>query len=139
MLFVVSSRVTPDVAAEVGRISKQFETEIVRMLASVEITSPLTGIVLFPTILNPNTALMADNVTYKKGDGSVFVALGTLHVKWVKASPAERIDLIADNICISLTMIKDTRLLPGDRAKLLGFTEMARQTLQKAVETGARS
>ncbi len=63
MLFVISGKVTPDVASESGRISKEFEAEIVRMLASVEMTSPLTGIVLFPTILNPNIASMSDKVT----------------------------------------------------------------------------
>jgi len=134
MLFVISGRVTPDVASESGRISKEFEAEIVRMLASVEMTSPLTGIVLFPTILNPNIASMSDKVTHKRSDGSVFVALGISHGKWTVASPTERIDLLADNICASLRNIKDTRLLPGDRAKLLGFAEQARQVLKTAAD-----
>jgi hypothetical protein len=137
MLFVVSGRATPDVAGESDRISKEFQAEIVRMLASVQMTSPLTGIVLFPAILSPDIASMSDDVTYKRSDGSVFVALGISHAKWMTALPAERIDLMADSIRASVRRIKNTRLLQDDRTKLLEFVEQARITLKRAARIKA--
>jgi hypothetical protein len=131
MLFVISGRVTPDVGLESGRLSKKFQREILRLLLSVELTSSLKGIVLFPTILNPDIASLSDSVTYKRKEGSVFVALEISHAQWINASLGERIDLLANNIRMSVEKITGKHLVPADRAKLLDVIDRATLTLKR--------
>jgi len=133
MLFVISGRVTPDVRPEPGRLSKKLEAEIVRMLASVELASPLKSIVLFPTILNPDIASLADSVTYKRNEGSMFVALGIAHAQWLNASQAGRIDLLACNVRMSVEKIPGKHLGSNDRSILLHIIDKATEKIKSAL------
>jgi|RhiMethySRZTD1v2_1073278.scaffolds.fasta_scaffold733652_3 hypothetical protein len=113
MLFAISGRVTQDVSRDAGALSWEFQSEIVRMLEGVRLSSPVTGIILLPTILNPEIASMPDNVTNRR-DGGVWVALGLSHAEWVNAAALDRIDMFAKNISNSLMRVSEKRLVASD-------------------------
>ena len=90
MLIVISGRVTRDVGLESRSLSKEFQTEIAEMTDAADLMSPLTGVVLFPTILHPDLGPMEDDVTNRK-DGDVYVALNIEHARWMNSTTLEKL------------------------------------------------
>jgi hypothetical protein len=130
ILFTINGKSTKDVSKESSRLELAFQKEIVHRLKGLEISSSLTAISLFPTILDPDIASMPDHVTYRR-DGSVYVGLNIDHGRWMGSSALEKIDLFAENICSCIGKIKGSRLVPADRVKLLDIVEQSRQILHQ--------
>ena len=58
--FFISGSTTLDVGEDWRRITNQFQIEMVERLRHKEFGSSLTGLILFPTILNPSIAISDD-------------------------------------------------------------------------------
>jgi hypothetical protein len=117
-LLTISGQTTADVRPDFRRLALALQEEIERKMEGVELSSPLSGVIFFPTILNPNVASMPDFITHKR-DLSVFVGLKIDHQTWINSSTDERITLLRDNLRASLEKIKKTYLSPEDKAVLL--------------------
>ena len=120
-----------DVAPDSGPLSNAFQTELRPMMDSIQMSSPLTGVVVFPTILNPSIGGSIEDSVKNKRDSSVWIALNIPHARWMEASPLEKVDLFAQNISNSFNKIAKTRLGTADRVKLLGLVETARENVRK--------
>ena len=136
MLFVISGTTTPDVRRDRARLAKRMEAEIARHLSYSDFSSPVSSIVVFPTILNPSIASMPDSVTYNRNDNSVFAAINIPFSTWMEAPFSEQIDLLAENIRSSLEKIGEKYLKHSDRAKLIDFVEEARLALKDQYDGG---
>jgi hypothetical protein len=132
MDIVIVGKFTVDIGRESILLLKEFQTEIRRMSADVNFRSPISGILLFPTIINPEIiGSMSDYVKFRKSENGVRVATTIPHQKWISASTTERIRLLADNIRESLNRIKEVHLLADDRVALLAAVDKAAQILTR--------
>lgn len=136
MLFGIMPRVTLDVSPDSGPLSYAFQTELRPMMDSIQMSSPLTGVVVFPTILNPEIGGFMEDFVKNKKDGSVFIALNISHARWTKASPLEKVDLFAENISNAIGRVAKARLGAADRTTLLDMVEAARQKVRKHYQLG---
>jgi hypothetical protein len=118
------------VGVEKGSLASSFEQEIFAAIRNFEFESPITGIVIFPTIFDGAIApVPPDYVKYKKGEKSVFVGMHIDFSSWASASTQVRLGLLADNIKNSIERIPDKYLSAGDRKRLLDITSQVHKRL----------
>lgn len=130
--FFISGYTSLDVSEDSRRITNQFQTEIADRLRHMEFDSPLTGLILFPTILDPSIAPIDDYVTNKR-DGSVHVGVNIDHTSWITASLDEKVALFRDCLAKSIGRIVESRLGKPDRDALLDMLEQAYLAVRRAL------
>lgn len=135
MLFVISGKVTRDASLSCHVLAKEFEKEIVTLLSDVEVQSPLDCVLLFPTILDPDIALMPDASSYKKGIKAMYVSRNLSYREWMKSSDSERINLLAENISSSVRSIESSYLFPEDKERFLDWIEKARLIIRERIKS----
>jgi hypothetical protein len=80
-----------------------FEDEVFSSFEGCTFSSPISGILILPTIIDGSIALPPpDYVGYKKGDNSVSVSIRIDFALWESSTELERLGLLADNIRCSL-------------------------------------
>lgn len=117
-LLTISGQTTPDVRSDLRKLALALQAKIENVTRSMTLGSPLTGVVVFPTILNPDIASMPDFITHKR-DFSVLVGLNIDHQAWIASSIEDRTSLLRDNLRASIKMIRKSYLLAADRDTLL--------------------
>lgn len=130
--FFISGRTTLDVGEDSRRITNQFQIEMVERLRHKEFGSSLTGLILFPTILNPSIAISDDYVSNKR-DGSVHVGVNIDYASWITASFDEKTALFRDCLMQSIGRIAKSRLRQADRDALLSVVEQAYLAARRAL------
>ena len=102
-----------------SKLSWTFEDEVFASFKEVTFSSPITGILVLPVIIDSSMAAVPpDYVGYKKADNSVSVGLNIDFMLWQRSSELERLSLLADNIRRSLDRVESRYLLDADRVKL---------------------
>lgn len=100
-------------------LSWAFEEEIFSSFEGVTFSSPISGILIIPPIIDSSIAAPPpDYVGYQKADNSVTVGLNIDFALWERSSEVERLGLLADNIRRSLDKIECSYLNEADREKL---------------------
>ncbi len=129
--FVISPTTTPGVDAnESGSMAREFGNGIVENIALLTMQSPITGIVVFPRILDKNIAKIPDHLTHKRKEKAVFVGVNIDFDEWIVSSVARRIDILAETIVEALRRIAARHLLyPEDRDRLVHTVNDVRQTM----------
>ena len=130
MQFSVSGRVSKDVSMDVGKLSILFEREIAKVLSTAKIDSPISAIVVFPTILDSSIATMPDFTTHRR-DRAVYVGLNIDHTAWSTSNWTEKIALLADNIKRSVARIREGYLSVSDRVTVLRAIDDATSKLMR--------
>jgi len=113
--------VRPITTVNVGsrNLSWAFEDEVFSSFNGFTFSSPISGILILPKIIDSSIAPPPpDYVGYKKADNSVSVGLNIDFALWERSSELERLGLLADNIQCSLDKIQSRYLVDEDREKL---------------------
>jgi hypothetical protein len=126
----ITARVTKDMGLEFGRLSIAFKNEMIRFLKNISIDSPIMELYIFPMMLNPKIATMPDYVRCKQKFRVASVGLNLSYLEWVNLSHAEKVDLLAKNICDSIGKIGEQCLSHPDREKLLTIVRKVQKILQ---------
>jgi hypothetical protein len=130
--FVVSPTTTAGVDSdETGRLAADFKVEVFRIIKGLQISSSLTGVVIFPRILDKNISKLADGITYKRKERSYFVKRNIPFAVWQTATHDLRLDIFADNLCESIRSIPARHLSDGDKSKILAAIDEARSILKQ--------
>lgn len=96
-----------------------FEDGIVSSIRGVAFSSPITGILILPGIVDSSIAPPPpDYVGYKKADNSVSVGINIEFSLWERSSDLERLSLLANNVRSSLDKISHRYLADVDRERL---------------------
>jgi hypothetical protein len=115
--FTVRPFSTVDVP--MGKMAIWFEEGVFSEFTNITFCSPISGVAVFPTIINPSIAPSPpDSVRFIKRDNSVSVGINIDFSLWQRSSELERLGLLADNIRCSLDKIKSRYLVDADREKL---------------------
>ena len=129
--FVVSPTTTSGVdTKESGSLAREFGDGIVENIRGWTMQSPITGIVVFPKILDENIAKMPDHLTYKRKERSVFVGINIPFDVWIASLIAEKIDILADALVEALGRIAERQLHPEDRNRLAHAVCVIRETIK---------
>jgi hypothetical protein len=113
-----------------GKISNQFEDKVFSFFKDITFVSPISGILILPTIIDSSIAVPPpDYVGYKKRDNSVSVGINMDFLLWERSSESQRLGLLADNIRCSLDKIKGRYLVDADREKLRLIVDMVQAQL----------
>jgi hypothetical protein len=132
--FFVRPTITTGLLRANARIAQMLEDEVHQLIKGKKFTSTLSGLGIFPTIMDPEIGQFADSITYKK-DCSVYVKNNINHSKWSAASIPDQVNLLADNVIKSVKQIKHARINEDDRALLIFAIDQARAlVLRKIVE-----
>lgn len=107
-------------------LARLFWAEIENTLAGQKLTSSISGIGMFPTIMDPRIGALADKITYRK-DGSIYLKTNIDHRVWSNATIGEQVDILAKNLRDGILQIKQDKLVDEDRVLLLRAIETARQ------------
>jgi hypothetical protein len=100
-------------------LSNMFEDKVFAAFKDVTFISPVSGLLILPTIIDRTIAAPPqDYLGYKKRDNSVSVGINIDFLLWERSSQRERLTLLADNIHCSLKRIKSKYLADADREKL---------------------
>jgi hypothetical protein len=100
-------------------LSWTFEDEVFSSFESVAFSSPISGILILPKIMDSSIAVPPpDYLDYKKGDNSVSVGINIDFALWQRSSELERLGILADNIRCSLDKIQNRYLKDEDRQTL---------------------
>jgi hypothetical protein len=130
-VFVISPTTTPGVdRTEISWFAREFKIEVLRKIQDRRMITDLTGIVLFPTIMDPDIAKFPEGITYKRKEKSYFVKRNIPFAIWKSASSETRLDLFADNLRDSIRSIPDRRLCGTDKAILLSAVDEAGHALK---------
>lgn len=129
--FIVSPTTTGNV--DIGKFAVEFRDEVFRLIKNAPFESPLTGVVLFPTILDPLIATMPDTITHKRRDKAYFVSVNIPFALWAEAAPTERVDLFADNLIESIDRIPGRHLAQADCQILTEAVNNARRTIRTSM------
>ena len=101
------------------KLSWIFEDEVFALFGGLTFSSPISGILILPGIIDSSIAPPTpDYVGYKKKDNSVSVGLSIDFALWERSSKLEQLGLLADNIRRSLDKIQSRYLADADREKL---------------------
>lgn len=129
--FVISPTTTPGIdAKEIGSLARQFGNGIDEKIREWTIRSPITGIVVFPKILDPNIAVMPDHLTYKRKEKSVFVGVNIPFATWASSPLARKIEVLAETITQALGRIDPRKLHPEDRVRLTNAVNAVRDAMK---------
>lgn len=129
--FKLSAHTT--IGIDLGVYLKGFEEGVLSRLKSLDFTSSLGGVVLFPTVCDPSIIQPPEYVSYKRSSNGAFVAIHIPYAAWTTASPFERIDLMAANLKTSVERIAPKRLNDADRQTLLDDIEQTRIELHSTI------
>jgi hypothetical protein len=100
-------------------LSRAFEDEVFSSFENVEFSSPITGLVILPIIIDDAIAPSPpDSTHFFEKDNSVSVGINIDFALWERSSELERLGLLADNIRCSLDKIQNRYLVHEDREKL---------------------
>jgi hypothetical protein len=111
-------------------LAKIFEDEAFAAVSGVALSSPITGILFLPGIIDKAIApTPPDSVVYQKRDGSVSVGIKVDFDLWERSSELERLGLLTDNIRCSLDKIKSRYLYDEDREILHGIVDKVQALL----------
>jgi hypothetical protein len=111
-------------------LASWFENDIFSSIKSLIFESPITGIVIFPTIFDEGVgAAPEDYVKYNRNERSVFVGVKIEFATWSSASRQEKLRLLSDNIERSIERIPDIYLLGRDRERLINTTNQVHRHL----------
>jgi hypothetical protein len=129
--FVVSPTTTSGVdTKESGFLAREFGNRIVENIREWTMQSPITGIVVFPKILDANIAKMPDHLTYKRKERSVFVGVNIPFEAWVTSPFAEKVEILSETILEALGRIAPRQLYPEDRDRLARAINAVRETVK---------
>ena len=132
--FVLSPTITVGLPRRNPTVSLSLQDAVRQLLRGRKLTSSLSGLLVFPQIMDPRVGTFKEFVTYKR-DRSVYVGENIDHEKWSSAPAVEQVDLLADNIANSIRKIRSSRLNIDDRDLLLGIVEQARIVVKEKVST----
>jgi hypothetical protein len=130
--FVLSPTITVGLPRRNPTISLSLQDAVRQLLRGRKLTSSLSGLLIFPRIMDPRIGTFKDFVTYKR-DRSVYVGENIDHEKWSSAPAVEQVDLLAENIANSVRKVRSSRLNDEDRDLLLGIVEQARNLVKEKV------
>ena len=129
--FVVSPTTTPGIdTKESGSLAREFGNGIVEKIGEWTMQSPITGIVVFPKILDASIAKMPDHLTYKRKEKAVFVGVNIAFDLWVASPIAKKIEILAETIVDALGRIAPRQLHPEDRDRLVQAAYAVRETMK---------
>lgn len=125
------------VNASSGKLSWIFEDEMFSLFEGRVFSSPISGILILPTIMDSSIVpSLPDHVGYKKGDNSVAIGLDIDFVLWESSSELERLGLLVDNIRRSLEKIEKRHLVDEDRAFLHLMVDKVQSKLASCASGG---
>lgn len=132
VIFKISGTISKDVKLSFSDISNEFENEIVSRFKELAFESKLSGVVLFPTIVDPAefSTPWPNYISYKK-DRSVFIAENIPYELWNNSTRSEQINLLADNISSCVRKIRASTLSESDRNKLLNVIDSSRRAMHE--------
>lgn len=114
--FVVSITTTLGVDTnESSYFAREFRKGIVKCIRHWTMQSPITGIVVFPRILDENIVKLSDFISHKRKEKAVFVGINIPFGKWTASSAPEKIEMLAGAIIEALDRITPRYLRSADR------------------------
>jgi hypothetical protein len=118
------------------KLSWAFEDELFSSLRSVRFSSPVTGILILPGIIDRSIAPPpSDSFKHHKEDNSVSVGNNLDFEEWQRSSEMERLELLTQNIHSSLDRIKNSYLFDEDRRILHELVDETRDRLAFMLKT----
>jgi len=118
-VFSVLVRPVTTVNVAQAELAKMFEDEMLSSSVKMNFLSPISGILILPTIIDKSIAVPPDDYTgYQKADNSISVGINIDFVLWQRSSELERLELLANNIRCSLGKVQGRYLLAEDRERL---------------------
>jgi hypothetical protein len=109
----------PTVGTSSLHLANWYEDIVFATIQQTNLTSPISGVVIFPKIFDPKIADPPnDHLTYKKRERAVFVGLNINHAAWERASSSEQLDLLGNNLKRSIQRIPEAYLSRSDAETL---------------------
>jgi hypothetical protein len=108
---------------ELGTLADWFERQAFQLIRRESFTSPAKNIMIFPKILDPSVAVISDHLTYKRKECTVYVGVNIDYRVWLNSAPKVRLDILAENVKLSLAKITSKHLSEEDRAKLVDIMD----------------
>jgi hypothetical protein len=133
--IAIVPRVSEEFGADVSRIAAALLLAMIDQLKDLSIRSPLTYLVLFPTLLNEDEQdAFSEHLRRSNRNTRVSVARRVDASAWNDSTLSGRVDLLAGNIAESIQMIRSDTLSPLDRKQLLEAVERSRQIVHREVK-----
>lgn len=132
--FLVRPVTTVNIASK--RLSWAFEDELFSLFDGVKFSSPISGILILPGIVDRSIARPPlDSVHHYKEDNSVSVGNNMDFEEWQRSSEMERLELLTQNIHSSLEKIQRRHLTDADREKLHELVDETQARLAAMLRT----
>jgi len=128
--FLIRPYATVEVASK--DLAHVLEHVMFKSVSQKVFESPITGIAIFPKIIDKNVVeAPKDKVTFKRKERSVFVTYDIDYEKWQGASRSEKLDLLVENVKRSLEGIPSKYLLASDADQLFQILDAAKAEISQ--------
>lgn len=71
---------------------------------------PLSAVVIFPTILNPEIMVRGDYLSYRKNDNACYIGVNVNYFDWISASKVKKIQIASEVLRSAIKKIPPNRL-----------------------------
>jgi len=133
--LTITSLVSVDVDAEPIIKFSQRLNEVVREAA---FTCELTGIVIFPTVLNPEIRSSGNKVTWKRAERAYMVRQNIDFADWQNAKTSEKKAMLVNCVVDSIASIPTKHLPESSKEALVAIVRRAMRSGRVSRKAGAQ-
>jgi hypothetical protein len=110
---------------QIDDLATYFRNSLSEGMAGATLDWPVTGIVIFPRIMDETIAKFPDGYTFKRGEKAIFVGRNIDFFVWNKASPDERVGLFASALKDALDLVPRKYLPEENRIVIRSIIDYA--------------
>lgn len=133
MIFAESAVVSEDVSESTTLIGPPFAELYRTKLSDLSFNSRIKMIVFFPTIIDPAIGVMADKITCKRSEPSVFIQANIPYAEWLLGDAAKRVVLYVDALVKGISLIRDSAIVKSERDLLISLARETQQEMEMRV------
>ncbi len=114
--FSIMPTVTKGV--EIQPIAKLFLNETRKQLKKFSWTSPISGVCIFPVVMDPSIGSTGDRVSRSRKDNVILVTSNISFEKWTASDTSHRSEIFRDMLLDSMSRIPDKHMNGRDKEAL---------------------
>ena len=126
--FLISP--TSSVGTEVGPLAHAIKNLVFREIKCLNFESPITGFVLFPSVVDPAIFVRENSISYKRKDKCFYITEVIPYKVWMNAGLAERVDLLSDSLIVSLDKVPVKHFFYKEKQKVIEIINAVREYLK---------